>query len=59
MGHRKLDRRQRTGENGQRQKTGTTNSDNKQRQQTGTTDSNNRQQTGDEGQGTTDIRIGT
>ena len=42
MGHRKLDRGQRTGENGQGQ-------------QTGTTDSNNRQRTGYKAQGTKDL----
>ena len=46
MGHRQLDRGQRTGENGQGQ-------------QRGTTDSNNRQRTGDKAQGTMDIKIGT
>ena len=46
MSHRKFDRGQRTGENGQGQ-------------QTGTTDSNSRQRTGDKAQGTTDKRIGT
>ena len=46
MGHRKLDRGQRTGEKGQGQRTGTA-------------DSDNRQRIGDKGQGTTDITIGT